>query len=206
MDAGSQAFKASVFVMHSNSQESVIIVAGLPRSGTSMMMRILEAGGVPALTDGVREADVSNPRGYYEFEPVKRTKTDPSWLSSAPGKAVKMVYRLLYDLPPNYNYRVLLMQRTLMEVLSSQRAMLQHQQNDDAVEDAKMVDIYRRELANLDTWFQKQVNFSKLDVNYNELVKTPGPQVARIAEFLGMDLDQSAMVGVVDIKLYRNRV
>jgi hypothetical protein len=205
MDAGSQAFKPSVLDMH-NSQESVIIVAGLPRSGTSMMMRILEAGGVPALTDGVREADVSNPRGYYEFEPVKRTKADPSWLSSAPGKAVKMVYRLLYDLPPNYNYRVLLMQRTLMEVLSSQRAMLQHQQNDDAVDDAKMVEIYRRELVNLDTWFQKQVNFSKLDVNYNELVKTPGPQVARIAEFLGMDLDQSAMVGVVDIKLYRNRL
>src|SRR4051812_10203187 len=202
----SPAFKPPVIEMHNNSQESVIVVAGLPRSGTSMMMRILEAGGVPALTDGFREADVSNPRGYYEFEPVKRTKTDPSWLVNAPGKAVKMVYRLLYDLPPNFEYRVLLMKRTLMEVLSSQRAMLQHQKNDDAVEDAKMVDIYRRELANLDTWFQKQVNFSKLDVNYNELVKTPRPQVARIAEFLGMDLDQSAMVGVVDIKLYRNRV
>jgi hypothetical protein len=192
--------------MHSNSQRSVIIVAGLPRSGTSMMMRILEAGGVTALTDGVREADISNPRGYYEFEPVKRTKTDASWLLSAGGKAVKMVYRLLYDLPPNYNYRVLLMQRTLMEVLSSQRAMLQHQQNDDAVEDAKMIDIYRRELANLETWIQKQVNFSKLDVNYNELVKMPAPQVARIAEFLDMDLDQAAMAGVVDIKLYRNRL
>jgi LPS sulfotransferase NodH len=206
MDADSQAFTTSVFPMHSNPQESVIIVAGLPRSGTSMMMRILEAGGVSALTDGVREADISNPRGYYEFEPVKRTKTDPSWLSSASGKAVKMVYRLLYDLPPIYYYRVLLMRRTLKEVLSSQRAMLQHQQNDDAVEDAKMIEIYQRELANLETWFQKQANFSKLDVNYNELVKSPGLQVARISEFLGMDLDQAAMAGVVDIKLYRNRL
>ena len=205
MDARSR-LKTVVIEMHNNSQESVVIVAGLPRSGTSMMMRILEAGGVPALTDGFREADVSNPRGYYEFEPVKRTKTDPSWLVNAPGKAVKMVYRLLYDLPPSYKYRILLMKRTLMEVLSSQRAMLQHQQNDDAVEDAKMVSIYERELANLETWFQKQDNFSKLDVNYNELVKNPGPQVARIAEFLGMDLDQASMAGVVDVKLYRNRV
>jgi hypothetical protein len=200
------AFKTSVIEMHNNSNESVIVVAGLPRSGTSMMMRILEAGGVPALIDGVREADVSNPRGYYEFEPVKRTKTDPSWLVNAPGKAVKMVYRLLYDLPPNYKYRILLMKRTLMEVLSSQRAMLQHQQNDDAVEDAKMINIYERELANLETWFQKQDNFSKLDVSYNELVKNPGPQVARIAEFLGMDLEQAAMAGVVDVNLYRNRL
>src|ERR1700759_3251124 len=97
--------------MFNNSQDSITIVAGLPRSGTSMMMRILEAGGIPPLTDKVREADISNPKGDYEFEPVKRTKTGPSWLLDAQGKAVKMVYRLLYDLPSNYSYRVVMMQR-----------------------------------------------------------------------------------------------
>jgi LPS sulfotransferase NodH len=191
--------------MLTKSQDSIIVVAGLPRSGTSMMMRILDAGGIPALTDQIREADVSNPLGYYEFEPVKRTKTDASWLLNARGKAVKMVYRLLYDLPSNYNYRVLLMQRTLAEVLSSQRAMLRHQQNDDAVEDAQMVNIYKRELANLESWFQKQANFSKLDVSYNELVKNPAPQIAQIADFLGGSLDRQAMAAVIDVNLYRNR-
>jgi hypothetical protein len=191
--------------MLTKSQDSIIVVAGLPRSGTSMMMRILDAGGIPALTDQVREADVSNPLGYYEFEPVKRTKTDASWLLNARGKAVKMVYRLLYDLPSNYNYRVLLMQRTLAEVLSSQRAMLRHQQNDDAVEDAQMVNIYKRELANLESRFQKQANFSKLDVSYNELVKNPAPQIAQIADFLGGSLDRQAMAAVIDVNLYRNR-
>jgi hypothetical protein len=191
--------------MLADSPDSITIVAGLPRSGTSMMMRILEAGGLPPLTDQVRIADISNPLGYYEFEPVKRTKTDPSWLLSAGGKAVKMVYRLLYDLPPGYNYRVLLMQRNLTEVLSSQRKMLQHQNNDDAVEDAQMIKIYQRELAKLESWIQQQRNFSKLDVSYNELVKDPAPQVSLIAGFLGGDLDQAAMAAVIDVNLYRNR-
>lgn len=185
--------------------DSITIVAGLPRSGTSMMMRILESGGLLPLTDQVREADISNPLGYYEFEPVKRTKTDPSWLLKAGGKAVKMVYRLLYDLPPGYNYRVLLMQRNLAEVLSSQRKMLQHQNNDDAVEDAQMIKIYQRELANLESWIQKQTNFSKLDVSYNDLVKDPPSQISQIASFLGGDLDEEAMAAVIDVNLYRNR-
>ena len=78
------------------------VVTGLPRSGTSMMMKMLEAGGVPPLCDGERTADSDNPNGYYEFEPVKNTKNDPSWLRDAPGKAVKMVYSLLYDLPETF--------------------------------------------------------------------------------------------------------
>jgi hypothetical protein len=192
-------------VMLNNSQDSITVVAGLPRAGTSMMMRILDAGGIPPLTDQVREADISNPLGYYEFEPVKRTKADASWLLRARGKAVKMVYRLLYDLPSGYSYRVLMMQRNLAEVLSSQRAMLKQQDNDDAVEDDQMLKIYQRELANLETWIQKQANFSKLDVSYNELVKSPAPQISQIASFLGGDLNQEAMAAVIDVKLYRNR-
>ena len=92
--------------------ESVTVVSGLPRSGTSMMMRILEAGGMDVLTDQIRTADVDNPRGYYEFEPVKKTKDDPSWIPEAAGKAVKMVYQLLYDLPDGFHYQILMMHAT----------------------------------------------------------------------------------------------
>ncbi len=161
---------------------------------------------MPPLTDQVREADISNPNGYYEFEPVKRTKTDPSWLVRASGKAVKMVYRLLYDLPSDYSYRVVMMQRRVEEVLSSQRAMLRHQNNDDSVDDAQMVKIYQRELANLESWIQRQANFSKLDMSYNELVKDPASQISRVADFLGGNLDQQSMTAVIDPNLYRNRL
>ena len=97
----------------------ITIVSGLPRSGTSLMMQMLEAGGMPVLTDGIRDADEDNPRGYYELEAVKRTKDDPAWLHGAPGKVVKMIYLLLYDLPTTYNYRIIFMRRPLSEVVAS---------------------------------------------------------------------------------------
>src|SRR5262245_41311102 len=105
----------------------VTVVSGLPRSGTSLMMQMLAAGGMAVLTDELRGPDPDNPRGYYEFEPVKRTRHDPSWLVGAPGKAVKLVHLLLYDLPAEYSYRVIFMKRRLSEVLASQRAMLDRQ-------------------------------------------------------------------------------
>src|SRR5262245_35974300 len=101
--------------------EFLTIVSGLPRSGTSMMMRMLETGGLPVLTDDVRTPDDDNPNGYYEFEAVKQTKQDDSWLQSSEGKAVKMVYRLLYDLPKDRSYKVLFMRRKMEEVLASQK-------------------------------------------------------------------------------------
>ena len=106
-------------------REYLTIVSGLPRSGTSMMMRMLDAGGIPALTDHVRAADPSNPNGYYEYEPIKKTKEDPSWLPAAIGMAVKMVHVLLLDLPLSYAYRVLFMQRDIEEVIESQNRMLE---------------------------------------------------------------------------------
>ena len=111
-------------VANSTVAEFLTVVSGLPRSGTSMMMRMLEQGGLPVLIDGVRTADDDNPNGYYEFEAVKQTREDASWLEGSEGKAVKMVYRLLYDLPPDRAYRVLFMTRNLDEVLASQRVML----------------------------------------------------------------------------------
>ena len=108
----------------------VTIVSGLPRSGTSLAMQMLRAGGITLLTDRVRPPDEDNPRGYHEFEPVRQTARDPAWLKAAQGKAVKMVFRLLYDLPPDYTYRVVLMTRKLEEVVASQRVMLARSGNE----------------------------------------------------------------------------
>ncbi|HNY87520.1 MAG TPA: hypothetical protein PKN23_13545, partial [Candidatus Hydrogenedentes bacterium] len=101
----------------------IVVVSGLPRSGTSMMMRMLAAGGMPLFTDGVRAADSDNPLGYFEHEAVKRLREDASWVPGAAGKAVKVVSALLPALPEGFQYRVILMRRPLEEVLASQRRM-----------------------------------------------------------------------------------
>jgi len=106
------------------SDETITVVSGLPRSGTSMMMQMLGAGGLAVLTDGKRGADADNPRGYYEYEAVKSLGQDASWLASAGGKAVKIVSALLIHLPDGFDYRVIFMRRPIAEVLASQRAML----------------------------------------------------------------------------------
>lgn len=184
----------------------ITIVSGLPRSGTSMMMQMLEAGGVPVLTDNLRQADDDNPRGYYEFEPVKQVARDPSWLVDARGKATKMVYQLLYDLPPGYDYRVILMERDLREVVASQNAMLARQGkgHGDLPDDA-LVDVFRRHLDELTRWLQRQANFRVLRVSYNDVVADPDAEARRIDELLGGGLDIPAMSAALDSSLYRQR-
>lgn len=191
--------------MTTTTRPFVTIVSGLPRSGTSMMMRMLEAGGLPVLIDNIRVADHDNPRGYYEFEPVKQTKRDASWVPGAEGKVVKMVYRLLYDLPLDREYRVVFMRRNLEEVLRSQQKMLAKDNRQDDIADAEMSAIFRAELARFDAWIAKQPAFKYVDVNYNEMLLNPAPIVSQIDTFLGGNLDQEAMCAVVDPSLYRNR-
>lgn len=193
--------------MTSSKQDLVTIVSGLPRSGTSMMMQMLEAGGIPALTDHVRQPDEDNPRGYYEFEPVKRTRQDPSWLEQAGGKAVKMVYRLLYDLPADRQYRVVFMQRNLAEVVASQDVMLSRRgRNGGELSRDKLIELFRKELAELDAWIRRQPNFQILYVSYNETLRNPQAVVQTINGFLGGNLNTEAMVRVVEPTLYRQRI
>jgi Sulfotransferase domain len=181
------------------------IVSGLPRSGTSLMMKMLEAGGLPVLVDNVREADVDNPRGYYEFEPVKALKSDASWVAPALGKAVKMVYLLLMDLPSDQEYRILFMRRNLEEVLASQKAMLDRMGKPSPLDDAKMAALFRDGLARFEGWVKDRPNFHVLDVSYNGLVTDPAPIITEVDRFLGGGLDRHAMSRVVDPTLYRNR-
>lgn len=184
----------------------VTLVTGLPRSGTSMMMRMLEEGGLPVLVDHVREADEDNPRGYYEFEPVKRTKEDPSWLESAHGKAVKLVYRLLRDLPPDHSYRALFMRRRLSEIHASQETMLsRNQKQESSLDEATFQRMFAREIESIRDWLGKQRNLAVLEVDYNRLMEDPEPHVKAIDEFLGGGLDTEAMIRVVEPDLYRQR-
>jgi hypothetical protein len=191
--------------MNSDLQE-IIVVSGLPRSGTSLCMRMLEAGGVPVLVDDIRESDKDNPNGYYEFEPVKRTRLDHSWLHDAGGKAVKMVYRLLYDLSAEFRYRVLFMRRDIHEILASQRKMLERNGLvTDTVQDAEMQQLFESELAESKRWMRRQDHLEVVEVNYNELIQDPRSVLQAIDRFLKRPLDVSAMEAVINPELYRNR-
>jgi hypothetical protein len=184
----------------------ITIVSGLPRSGTSMMMQVVEAGGIPALTDNLRTKDEDNPQGYYEFEPVKKTREDPSWVPGARGKVVKMVYRLLYDLPPDQEYRVIFMRRNVDEVLISQQKMLQRSGKQGAsLSDDKLKELFMAELEKFDRWIAAQKNFSIMQVDYSDMVSSPETQCTRIKEFLGGVLDCERAAAAVDPSLYRNR-
>jgi hypothetical protein len=187
------------------SKPAITVVSGLPRSGTSLMMQMLHAGGLPALSDGAREPDVDNPRGYYELEAVKRTKQDPSWLNGAHGKVVKMVHLLLPDLPADRNYRILFMRRDIAEVLASQRKMLERQnKRGAAIGDAQLTRLFEDQLAKVTRWMGSQPNVSSLDVHYKKLIEDPATQAASLNAFLGGGLDETAMAAAVDPSLYRN--
>ena len=186
--------------------EEVVVVSGLPRCGTSMMMAMLEAGGIPVLSDGIRRADEDNPRGYYEFERVKRLKEDSSWLADARGKVVKMVSALLPDLPPAHRYRVVFMERRMSEMLASQRTMLERQgRATDPSADRRQAELFERHLASLRAWVARQSNFAVLYVHYNELLTAPSTHITRLDDFFGGTLDTGAMAAVVDRSLYRQR-
>jgi sulfotransferase family protein len=184
----------------------ITIVSGLPRSGTSMMMRMLEAGGMPVLTDNIRKADADNPNGYFEFELVKQLTRDTSWLVDAHGKAVKMASLLLYDLPRDHEYKVIFMRRKLEEVITSQEAMLRRQgKNGGARDAAQLANLFHNHLQKLDVWIRNQENFSVLYVNYNNMLNNPKSSVIEIDWFLGYGLDTDAMGKIFDLSLYRQR-
>lgn len=171
-----------------------------------MMMRMLAAGGIPPLIDNIRVADEDNPRGYYEFEPVKKTKEDASWLATAGGKVVKMVYRLLYDLPEGYEYRVVFMQRKLEEVLASQHVMLDRKGKPTGdLPPEKLHGLFRAELDKVDEWLRERPHFKVLHADYNETLGNPAPTVEALNSFFGGDLDTAAMLKVVEPQLYRQR-
>ena len=188
----------------------ITIVSGLPRSGTSMMMRMLEAGNMPVLVDNLRKPDDDNPKGYYEYEPVKKIKEDASWLENASGKVVKMISLLLYHLPPDSYYKIIFMRRKMNEILASQRVMLERlgqiQPADKPdVSDEEMAQKFEEHLKKIEFWLSGQKNIDVLYLDYRIVIMNPKEQADNIVRFLGADLDTEKMVQAVDKKLYRQR-
>ena len=188
-------------------EKFVTVVSGLPRSGTSMMMKMLEAGGIAPLTDKIRTADDDNPKGYFEFERVKKMPDgDTAWVGDAQGKAVKVIAALLEYLPQEYTYKVLFMRRSMDEILASQKQMLiRSEKPTDEISDEKLAKLYSKHLVKVESWVSQQPNILVFDVDYNDLMQNPEPYPTKIRRFLGVEMDTDEMSGVVDPALYRQR-
>jgi len=169
-------------------------------------MQMLAAGGMQVLTDGQRTADQHNPRGYFELEAVKHTRTDHYWLAQAEGKAVKVVHLLLPHLPVDREYRVIFMQRDLTEVIASQHVMLKQQGRPAAtLPDSRLAAIFEKQLADVLQWLTQNPNFRVLHLRHQDVIVMPLTAAQQIATFLGGDLDPKRMAAAVEPKLYRQR-
>ena len=198
-------------------RKDIVIVSGLPRSGTSMLMRMLEAGGVPPFTDVVRKADSDNPRGYYEYDPVKRLDKDASWMGATIGHTLKVISSLLKYLPAEYSYNIIFINRSLEEVLASQQAMLRRRVEQGEVapetiaperlkqEHDLLLQSYAHHLRQIQQWLQEQSNIKTLFIEHRETLDNPQQIAQAINQFLGGDLNVQAMTSTVEQQLYRQR-
>ncbi len=182
-------------------------VSGLPRSGTSLMMQMLNAGGLPVLSDGERKADTDNPKGYLEWERIKQLPKDPALIAEAEGKVVKVISQLILSLPSDHEYRVVFMQRPLPEVLKSQEEMLRRRGNSDSNADTSAIEqAFQRHLIEVNKWLAGKANVQVSRVHYHRVLREPKAVAEEIAAFLKVPLDIGAMVRQVDGSLYRNRM
>ena len=184
----------------------ITIVSGLPRSGTSLMMQMLVAGGMTPLSDGERAADADNPHGYLEWERIKQLPNDPECIAEAEGKVVKVISRLLLSLPSGHNYRVIFVQRPLPEVLASQDQMLHRRGTyKDGVDPAAISAAFEKHLREVYTWLDSRADVKTLRVAYHDALRNPREIGRKLGEFLGIKLNLEAMTAQVDGSLYRNR-
>ncbi|MBN1925998.1 MAG: alkaline phosphatase family protein [Prolixibacteraceae bacterium] len=184
----------------------IIVVSGLPRSGTSMMMQLLENAGIPVYTDEARKADESNPKGYYEHEKVKQLVRNSKWLGEAKGKAIKIVLPLLYKIPASLNYKVILMKRDMEEIIESQHRMLV---NSGKIKEGTYApgieEIYRKYVDKMEGWAQKNKNIELLEVDYNQALANPTEIIHRVTGFLKLEKDTKILSKSIDPKLYRTK-
>jgi len=184
----------------------ITIVSGLPRSGTSLMMQMLDAGGLPVLSDGERKADIDNPKGYLEWERIKQLPKDPSLIAEAEGKVVKVISQLILSLPSGHEYRIVFMQRPLPEVLKSQDEMLRRRGSADSNADQSAIEeAFQRHLIEVNKWLAGKTNMRVARVHYHRVLREAKAVAEEIVAFLQVPLDIEAMVRQVDGSLYRNR-
>ena len=184
----------------------ITVVSGLPRSGTSMMMKMLEAGGKKVLTDSLRTADEDNLKGYYEDERVKALHQDNAWISEAEGQVVKVISYLLKYLPESHKYKIIFMERKIAEVLASQKKMMRRRgEPTDDVPDGIMTGIFQKHLDETYAWLSNQPSMQVLYISYNDSLDEPEDCAEKVNSFLGGGMDIEKMMQVVDSSLYRQR-
>jgi hypothetical protein len=184
----------------------VFIVSGLPRSGTSMMMKMLAEGGLPIVTDSLRIADEDNPNGYFEVELSKALKEgEKKWLYSAQGKVVKVISYLLEFLPEDLIYDIIFMERDIQEILASQKKMLERRNEVQTISDPEMEAQFREHLRAVKYWLARKPGFRVLYLNYNDMMKNPEKLCRSVMSFLNQPLNLEAMQAVPNQSLYRNR-
>jgi len=184
----------------------ITVVSGLPRSGTSLMMQMLVAGGLPALSDGERKADADNPRGYMEWERIKQLPNDPGCIAEGEGKVVKVISRLLLSLPEGHEYRVIFMQRPMPEVLASQDQMLRRRGTyKEGTNQAAIAAAFEKHLKEVNAWLDSKPRVEVLRIPYHDVLSEPQEISRRLSDFLGIPLNVEAMKQQIDSSLYRNR-
>lgn len=183
------------------------MVSGLPRSGTSLMMQMLAAGGMEIVTDGERKADLDNPRGYCEWEKIKLLPQQPALIDEADGKAVKVISQLLFALPAKHEYKIVFMERPLAEVLASQAEMIKRRGSTaPALNSAALSAAMEAHLRQVRNWMKDKTNLSILPLSHNQLIREPGAQARAIQEFLNLPLNVDAMANQVDPSLHRQKL
>ena len=184
----------------------ITIVSGLPRSGTSLMMQMLVAGGLSPLSDGERAPDPDNPRGYLEWERIKTLPNDPACIAEAEGKVVKVISRLMLALPAGHQYRIIFMQRPLPEVLASQDHMMRRRGTyKEGANPAAISAAFEKHLREVYAWLEGKPHVRSLRVHYHDVLGKPKETAQQLQQFLDVPLNLDAMVQQVDASLYRNR-
>ena len=196
------------------SRSSIVVVSGLPRSGTSMLMHMLQQGGLPLCVDNIRAPDIDNPRGYFEYESVRTLQQDSSFIGAASGKAIKVVSHLLQALPSEFDYRVIFLERDLYEILGSQKKMMARLHavsstpttSGAAATDLESdVSLCKRHLTWISDWLRRQPNMETLYLAHSEVLRDPSEAACRVCKFLGIPLDEDRMARAVDTTLYRTK-
>ncbi|WP_084205827.1 alkaline phosphatase family protein [Psychroserpens mesophilus] len=183
-------------------KDQIVIVSGLPRSGTSLMMQMLNQGGITVLTDENRKPDVSNPKGYYEYDPVMALHKDNSWLGLAKNKSVKVVAPLLKFLDPQYRYKVIFMNRDLDEIVKSQQKMIG---KDPEVLPTRLFDAYKKHLNQVEVWKDKEPGVELIYINYKDVLENSSEALEKVTSFIGVEMNKNEMAKCVDKALYRNK-
>jgi hypothetical protein len=187
--------------------EPIVVVSGLPRSGTSIVMKMLAAAGYNLVEDGIRKPDTDNPNGYFEDERVKdlADNVDKAWLKDARGRVIKIISFLLKELPDSHTYKIIFMQRHLDEVLASQNKMLEHRGVPCTTSDEEMRHLYQNHLAEVYKLIEKRPTMSMIKIDHRAMIELPAVEAKKINAYLGGHLDAAKMALVVDRDLYRNR-